>query len=89
MGTGWGARIAEIDRLGDCDRGTWLGCGATAFTALGDGVRLRGALSCFSDERAFAADLEGVALRGALVVDKTFDRRTFVESGVTLATFKG
>jgi len=36
-----------------------------------------------------ATRLVGVALRGALVVDNTFDRRTFIGSGVTLATFKG
>jgi len=70
----------------------WLGCGvARGFTGLAGGtpgIRARGPLGGFSDERTFAT-LAGVALRGAFVVANPFVRRTFVTPGVTLATIKG
>jgi hypothetical protein len=78
LGGGWG-RDRWLDRGG----------GMSPFTGLAGGVRPRGALEGFSEGRALAPALVGVALRGALVVDNTFDRRTFVGSGVILATFRG
>jgi len=43
------------------------------------GARPRaGVTEGFSEDRALATRPEGAALRGAFVVDNTFDRRTFV-----------
>ncbi len=73
----------RVGRLG----GGWVARGETGVAAGIPGVRARGPLGGFPDERTFATRA-GVALRGAFVVANTFVRRTFVTPGVTLATIK-